>query len=97
MAIEKAVLGQLKRFATAFREARERNANESETVMYLTKFFEEVLGFDSLKGEVSKELAIKDRYCDVALKIDGTVRLLIECKAASVKGLVEKHIEQIFS
>ena len=33
--------------------------------MYLVKFFEEVLGFDSLKGEISKELAIKDRYCDM--------------------------------
>lgn len=69
-------------------------ANESDTVMFLVKFFEEVLGYDSLKGEISKELAIKDRYCDIALKIEGTVRLLVECKAASVKGLQDKHIEQ---
>jgi hypothetical protein len=94
MAIEKAVLNQLRRFAGAFREARDRGANESDTVMFLVKFFEEVLGYDSLKGEISKELAIKDRYCDIALKIDGTVRVLVEGKAAGIKGLVDKHIEQ---
>jgi hypothetical protein len=94
MAIEKSTLVQIKRFATAFREARERNANESDTVMYLVKFFEDVLGYDSLRGEISKELAIKDRYCDIALKIDGSVALIVEAKAAAQKGLTPKHIEQ---
>jgi predicted type IV restriction endonuclease len=92
--MDKQTATQLERYATAFREARERGANESDTVMYLVKFFEEVLGYDALKGEISKELAIKDRYCDVALKVDGTVRLLVEVKAASIKGLQDKHIEQ---
>lgn len=91
---DRETLFQLQRFATAFREARERNANESDTVMYLVKFFEDVLGYDSLKGEISKEVQVKDRYCDVALKVDGTIRLLVEAKAAGVKTLAEKHIEQ---
>ena len=51
MAMDKTVLNQLRKFATAFRDARERGANESDTVMYLVKFFEEVLEYDSLKGE----------------------------------------------
>lgn len=94
MAIPKDVLAQLKRFATAFREAQDRGANESDTAMFLVKFFEEVLGYDSLKGEISKELAIKDRYCDIALKVDGAVKVLVEAKAAGLKGLADKHIEQ---
>jgi hypothetical protein len=94
MALDKQTAAKLTRFATAFKEARERGANESDTVMYIIKFFEEVLGFDALKGEISKELAIKDRFCDIALKIDGSVRVLVEVKAASVKALVDKHIEQ---
>jgi hypothetical protein len=94
MGVDKQTMVQLSRFATAFREARDRGANESDTVMYLVKFFEDVLGYDSLKGEISKELAIKDRYCDVALKVDGAVRLLVEAKAASLKNLADKHIEQ---
>ncbi len=94
MAVDKSLLNQLRKFGSAFREARERGANESDTVMYLVKFFEEVLGYDSLKGEISKELCINDRYCDIALKIEGTVRVLVEGKAAGIKGLVERNIEQ---
>lgn len=94
MGLDKATMVQLSRFATAFREARDRGANESDTVMYLVKFFEDVLGYDSLKGEISKEVAIKDRYCDIGLKVDGAIRLLVEAKAASLKSLADKHIEQ---
>ncbi len=94
MAIEKAVLNQLRKFAGVFREARDRGANESDTVMYLIKFFEDVLEFDPLKGEISKEVSIKEKYCDVALKIDGTVRMLVEGKKAADQGLVERNIEQ---
>lgn len=94
MAIPKEVLAQLRRFAAAFRDARDRGANESDTAMFLVKFFEEVLGYDSFKGEISKELAIKDRYCDIALKVDGAVKILVEAKAAGLKGLSDKHIEQ---
>lgn len=84
----------MKRFAAAFRDARDRGANEADTVMFLVKFFEEVLGYDSLRGEISKELQIKERYCDLALKVEGTIHYLVECKAASVKGLRDKDIEQ---
>jgi hypothetical protein len=94
MGLDKSIQAQLKRFADAFKEARERGANESDTVMYLVKFFEDVLGFDSLKGELSKEVAIKDRYCDMAVKLEGEIQLLVEAKAASLKGLSEKSIEQ---
>lgn len=94
MAIDKGIQGKLKLFVTAFQEAREKGANEADTVMYLVKFFEEILGYESLRGEISKEYAIKDKYCDLALKIDGLPRLLVECKSASLKALHEKHIEQ---
>src|SRR5438477_11447085 len=92
--MDKTLLNKLRKFADAFREARDRGANESDTVMFLVKFFEEVLGYESLKGEISKEVCIKEKYCDVALKIEGTVRILVEGKAASVKGLIDKHIDQ---
>lgn len=94
MALEKSILNQLRKYAAAFREARDRSSHESDAVMFLVKFFEEVLGYDSLKGEISKELSIKDRYCDIALKIDGIVRILVEGKAADTKTLIDKHIDQ---
>lgn len=94
MPVEKSILQKLQRYAQVFREARERNANESDTVMYLIKFFEDVLGYDSLVGEISKEVAIKDRYCDFGIKLDGSFRFLVEVKAISKTNLREKDIEQ---
>jgi len=94
MAIDKSTATKLKRYAQAFRDARERGANESDTVMFLVKFFEEVLGYDPLAGEISKEVAIKDRYCDIGLKIAGSIEVLVEAKAAGNKGLRDRDIEQ---
>jgi len=50
MGMDKGTQAKLKLFVTAFREARDRGANESDVVMYLVKFFEEILGYESLKG-----------------------------------------------
>jgi hypothetical protein len=44
MPIDKATLTKLKKYAQVFKDARERNANESDTVMYLIEFFKDVLG-----------------------------------------------------
>ncbi len=94
MAIDKKLLAMLTKYSQVFKDARNRDANESDTVLYLTKFFEDALGYDSLSGEISKEHAIKDRYCDIAIKIDGELELLIEAKSAGQKSLSQKHIEQ---
>lgn len=101
MPIDKQTLSKLKKFADVFKAARERNADESNTVMYLIKFFEEVLGYDPLTGEITTEIPIKERYCDFAIVLDGKTddgkpkpEFLVEAKAAHVKTLGEKHIEQ---
>jgi predicted type IV restriction endonuclease len=94
MALDRSTFQQLKRYAQAFKEAYERGANESDTVMYLVKFFEDVLGYDSLAGDISKEICIKGRYCDFGIKLGGTFRLIIEAKAAGNKELRPKDIEQ---
>jgi hypothetical protein len=101
MPIDKAILAKLKKFADVFKAARDRNADESNTVMYLIKFCEEVLGYDPLASEITTEIPIKDRYCDFAIVLDGKTddgkpkpEFLVEAKAAHVKTLCEKHIEQ---
>lgn len=101
MPIDKPTLTKLKKFAGVFKAARERNATEDDTVMYLTEFFKEVLGYDPLSGEITKEFPIKDRYCDLAIVLDDKndegkpkPKFLVEAKAAYVKTLNEKHIEQ---
>lgn len=101
MPIDKQTLSKLKKFADVFRAARDRNADESNTVMFLIKFFDEVLGYDPLVGEITTEIPIKDRYCDFAIVLGGKTddgkpkpEFLVEAKAAHIKSLNEKHIEQ---
>lgn len=94
MGIDKATLAKIKKYSQAFKDARERGANESDTVMYLIKMFEEVFGFDSLSGEISKEVSIKDRYCDFCVKLGGQIEYIIEAKASGNKSLRDKDIEQ---
>ena len=94
MSIDKSTQSILEKYAKVFKEARERGVNESDTVMYLVKMFGEVLGYDSLAGEISKEVAIRDRYCDFCVKIEGEIEYIIEVKSAAHKTLKEKDIEQ---
>lgn len=58
----------------------------------ITRFFEEVLGYDPI-GDLSFEARLKNKYVDLETKIDGKVKLLIECKGAGV-NLKQKHIQQ---
>ena len=94
MDLDKQSLQKLTKYAQVFRDARDRGANESDTVLYLVKFFEDVLGYDSLAGEISKEVAIKERYCDFGIKLNGEIKLLVEAKSAGNKVLRDKDIEQ---
>lgn len=73
-------------------KAREDNLNEADTLQRITKVFEEVLGYDPLI-EITRESQVKEKYVDVAIKLDGTIRLLVEAKSASTV-LRDRHIEQ---
>lgn len=82
----------LKKYVPILLQAQRDNMNEADTVQRLIKVFEDVLGYDSL-SEISREAQMKNKYVDVALKVDGVVRLLVEAKAAGVV-LRDRHIEQ---
>lgn len=94
MPIDKDTLNKLKKFAKVFTDARDREANESDTVMYLIEFFKEVLGYDPLLGDISKEIPVNDRFCDFGIRLDNKMVFLVEAKAAGIKQLKPKHIEQ---
>lgn len=82
----------LKKYAKIFREAATKNLNEADTVMRLTRFFEEVLGYDPF-DEITREQTIKGTFVDIALKAEGVIRILVEVKAAGV-SLREGHTQQ---
>ncbi len=94
MPIDKRISAKLNKFADVFGKARECEANESDTVMYLIKFFEEVLGYDPLVGEITKEVPIKERHCDFSVVLDKKTHFLVEAKSAGIKNLSARHIEQ---
>jgi hypothetical protein len=82
----------IKKYLPILREAREANRNEAETVMIATEFLKDVLGYDIFK-EISKEFPVKDKSCDLALKIEGQAKILVEAKPIS-NALHDKNIEQ---
>jgi predicted type IV restriction endonuclease len=60
--------------------------------MYITRFLTDVLGYDLFK-DLTKEFQIRERFCDVAVKVNGAVRFLIEVKSMAL-ALSDRHIEQ---
>src|SRR4030042_693514 len=96
MAIPTKIVGRLseglKHFQPIISSAKARDANESDTSMIVTDIMAELFGYDKY-SEVTKELAIRGTYCDLATKIEGKFQMLIEVKAVGI-DLKESHIKQ---
>lgn len=82
----------LRKYQKIFALARDRDINESDTVVIIADFLSEVLGFDKYT-EITTEFAIRGTYCDLAVKIGGTVQYLVEVKAIGI-SLKERHLRQ---
>lgn len=82
----------LKRFQSIVESAKIRDVNESDTVVLLTGILSEILGFDKY-NDITTELSIRGTYCDLALKIDNKITLLLEAKAVGIE-LKEAHVKQ---
>lgn len=82
----------LKRFLPHLLQAKNDNLNEADTVQRVIKVFEDVLGYSTLT-EITRESNIKDKYVDLAIKLDGQIRILVEVKSAGTV-LRDRHIEQ---
>jgi hypothetical protein len=81
----------LKSFLPILAQAKSRNANESDTANIVHKFFQDILGWDFL--DLTSEYKIKSTYCDLAIKCDGDILLLIEVKAIGL-NLKDEHLMQ---
>ena len=82
----------LKRFAPILAAAKSRDVNESDTSMIVTDMLADIYGYDKY-SEVTRELAIRGTYCDLATRIDGKFQMLIEVKAIGL-DLREGHAKQ---
>jgi len=74
------LLAGIKKFQPILVRALDKDINESDTVTIVSDMLSEVFGYDKYT-EITTEYAVKKTYCDLALKIDGNPRILIEAKA----------------
>lgn len=86
------IVAGLKRFQPVLDAARARDANESDTVTIAMDLLSEVFGYDKYT-EITSEHAIRGSYCDLAIKIDGALALLVEVKAIGLE-LKDQHVKQ---
>ncbi len=82
----------LRKFLPYLLEAQEKNLSEADTKTRIIKVFEEVLGYDVMT-EITSEKQVKEKYVDLAIKIDGVFKFIIEVKAAGIT-LRDRHIDQ---
>lgn len=74
----------LKRFQPIISSARARDVNESDTVMIVTDLLAELFGFDKY-SDITSEKAIRGTYCDIVVRLEGTLRAIIEVKAVGIE------------
>lgn len=89
------IVAGVRKYQKIFSAANDRDINESDTVVVITDFLSEVLGYDKYL-EVTTEFCIRGTYCDLAVKVDGQVKFLIEVKAIGVT-LRQNHLRQAVS
>lgn len=82
----------LKKFQPILASARSRDVNESDTVVIIADMLEEIFGYDKY-AEITSEHMIRGTFCDLAIKLDNKLSLLIEVKAIGI-DLKEKHVKQ---
>ena len=81
------------RFQKILQRAKDSDVNESDTVTIIVDMLADVFGYDKYT-EITSEQAIKGTYCDLAIKIDGSTKLLIEVKAIGL-DLKDNHLSQV--
>ena len=72
--------------------AKNKDINEADTVDIITGILHDILGYDRF-DDITREYLIKGTYCDLALKINNKVKILIEVKAIGI-DLKEIHLNQ---
>ena len=82
----------IKKFQPIIIAAKNKDVNESDTVVVITDMLHDIFGYDKYT-EITSEYNIKKTFCDLAIKVEGKLRLLIECKAIGIE-LKDDHIKQ---
>src|SRR4051812_28189310 len=82
----------VKRFQPILQSAKNRDVNESDTLMIVTDMLSEMFGYEKY-AEITSEHAIRGTYCDLATLLEGRVQMLLEAKAIGIE-LKDSHVKQ---
>jgi len=82
----------IKKFQPILEAAKARDVNESDTVVIVTDLLHEVFGYEKY-ADITSEHMIRSTFCDLAIKLDGRLALLIEVKAIGTE-LKDIHVKQ---
>lgn len=82
----------LKGFQPILSAAKARDAGEADTSTIVKDLLSEVFGYDKY-AEITSEYMIKGSYCDLAIKLEGKLQILIEVKAIGLE-LKDAHVTQ---
>lgn len=74
----------LKKYQRVAAQQLKNDVAEADTVTLIKDIFADILGFDKY-NDLTSEFRIKGTFCDLAIKIDGKVKLLVEVKSAGSK------------
>lgn len=86
------IVAGLRRFQPILGSARTRDVNEPDTVVIVTDVLNDVFGYDKY-AEITREYAIRGTFCDLAIKLDGSLACLVEVKAVGLE-LKDAFIKQ---
>lgn len=82
----------LKRYRPILEGAKSRDVGEADTVTIVKDMLADLFGYDKYT-ELTSEYAIRGTYCDLAIKLDGRLEVLIEVKPIG-SPLKENHVKQ---
>ena len=86
------VQARLKAFQTIANNQRERDVSEADTVTVVKDILADLFGYDKYV-ELTSEQQIRGTFCDLAVRLDGKIRFLIEVKSAGT-DLNATHLRQ---
>lgn len=86
------ISGSLKAFQFVAASHKAKDVSEADTVTLIKDILAYCFGYDKYQ-ELTSEQQIRGTYCDLAVKIDGKIKYLVEVKAAGV-NLNDSHLRQ---
>lgn len=80
------------RYQKILASAKARDLNESDTVTIITDMLNDVFGYDKYL-EITSEFAVRNTFCDLAVKVNNKIEYLVECKSVGTE-LKDNHLKQ---